>query len=165
MLTKLSGKIGFTNTEIKVVLFLVTMFITGLSYKIYLINDDKPDFTNFDYSDQDKLFQESGRKTGKDSINAVDNNVDYKQEVLDFNNRNFSRKEAKTLPGLKSIDINAAGLNELVQLPGIGNKTAEKIIALRKEKSGFKKLDELLEIKGIGGKKLSNIEKYLYIKN
>lgn len=139
------------------------MFIIGLCYKAYEIKKDSPDFTNFDYSSQDKLFQESGIKTSKDSVDAEDKNIDYKQEVLDFKDGSFSRKEPKKLPRLKSININTAGLKDLVQLPGIGNKTAEKIISVREKKGSFKKLNELLEVRGIGDKKLANIEKFLYI--
>ncbi|HSD63030.1 MAG TPA: helix-hairpin-helix domain-containing protein [Ignavibacteriaceae bacterium] len=163
MLDKLSRKIGFTNTEIKVILFLISVFLTGLGYKAYLVKENSADYTNFDYSSQEKLFKESGEKINPDTASEGNKNVDYKREVLDFNNGNFYKKEAKKLPGIKSININTAGLNDLVKLPGIGDKTAEKIIALREKKGGFKKLNELLEVKGIGETRLNNIEKFLYI--
>lgn len=165
VLDKLSRKIGFTNTEIKVILFLMTVFLTGLGYKLYLVKANSADYTNFDYSSQEKLFQESGKKIDMDAAAGRNKNIDYKQEVLDFNSGNFHKKEAKKLPGIKSININTAGLNDLVKLPGIGNKTAEKIIALRDKKGGFKKLNELLEVNGIGVTRLNNIEKFLYIIN
>ncbi len=139
------------------------MFIIGLSYKAYQLKKDSPDFTNFDYSSQDELFRKSGIKNSKVTESAGDTNIDYKREVLDFKDGSFSKKEPKKLPELKSININIAGLKDLVRLPGLGNKTAEKIISLREKKGGFKKLNELLEVKGIGDKKLNNIEKFLYI--
>lgn len=163
MLEKLSRKIGFTNTEIKIVLFLLSLFIIGLSYKLYLVNNNSADYTNFDYSSEEKLFQESGNKINNDTGALVDNKVDYKHEVLDFNNGKIYKKEAKKLPEVKSININTAGLNDLINLPGIGSKTAEKIIELRKNKGRFKKLAELLDVKGIGEKKLNKIEKFLYV--
>jgi competence protein ComEA len=49
-------------------------------------------------------------------------------------------------------------------LPGIGEKTAEKIIELRTERGKFKKLDELMDVKGIGEVKFNKIKKFLYIK-
>ncbi len=62
------------------------------------------------------------------------------------------------------ININTATADELVLLPGIGPKTAEKIILLRKKKGGFKSLEELLEVKGIGPKKLEKIRDKVVLK-
>jgi competence protein ComEA len=160
---KLSRTIGFTKTEMKVLIFIVSVFIVGLSYKFYLINNNTSEYLNFDYSAEEKLFQYGKEEIVSDSAFNEDKNVDYKHEVLDFNSRNFNKKEAKKLPGEKSININTAGLKDLVKLPGIGIKTAEKIIILRKKKGGFRKLNELLEVKGIGNTRFTNIEKFLYI--
>ncbi|RKY99472.1 MAG: hypothetical protein DRQ04_07485 [Candidatus Hydrothermota bacterium] len=52
------------------------------------------------------------------------------------------------------IDLNSAGLDELVLLPGIGEKTAHRIIELRKKMGGFRSIEELLDVPGIGPKKL-----------
>ena len=49
-------------------------------------------------------------------------------------------------------------------LPGIGEKTAEKIIELRKERGKFNTLEELMNVKGIGEVKFNKIKKFLYIK-
>lgn len=59
------------------------------------------------------------------------------------------------------LDLNKASLPELVLVPGIGEKTAARIIALREQKKGFHNLAELEEIKGIKGKKLAKLRKYL----
>jgi competence protein ComEA len=161
---KLSRKIGFTVTEIKVLLFIITVFIAGLSYKAYKIESNTTDYKNFDYSAEEKLFDQLNdveNTQNNDSTN--DKYIDSKQEVLDFNGSNFNKKEAAKLPGLKSININTVGVKELVNLPGIGKKTADKIIEIREKKGGFRKLNELLEVKGIGKTKFSNIEKFLYI--
>ncbi len=48
------------------------------------------------------------------------------------------------------ININTATFDELVLLPGIGEKTAARIIERRERTGGFKSLDELKEIKGMG---------------
>ena len=50
-------------------------------------------------------------------------------------------------------------------MPGIGKKTAEKIIELREKKGKLENLNELLEVKGIGKKKLEVIKKYIFIEN
>jgi competence protein ComEA len=161
---KLSRKIGFTVTEVKVLLFLIFVFIAGLSYKVYKIDHDKVDYKNFDYSTQEEVFRtinEADKTRITDSIK--DKDIDSKEEVLDFNTGYTDKKADKKLPGEKSINLNTAGINDLVILPGIGEKTARKIIDLRNKKGGFKNLNELLEVKGIGKARFSNIEKFLYI--
>lgn len=55
------------------------------------------------------------------------------------------------------IDINAASAEELDEIKGVGPATAEKIIALRKERGGFATVDELLDVPGIGTKTLEKM--------
>lgn len=62
------------------------------------------------------------------------------------------------------VDLNLATKEDLIIVPGIGEKTAEKILALRNKKGRFKNIEELMEIKGIKEKKLAKFKKYLYLK-
>lgn len=59
------------------------------------------------------------------------------------------------------VNINDAGLSELVSLPGIGPKLAKRIIEHRKRFGPFRKAEDLLDVKGIGPKKLKKIRPYL----
>jgi competence protein ComEA len=59
------------------------------------------------------------------------------------------------------INVNTADVTELTEIPGIGPKTAEAIVAYRKENGQFKNLDDLIEVKGIGPKKLETIRPFL----
>ena len=47
------------------------------------------------------------------------------------------------------INLNTATLEELMTLPGIGEKRAESILKLREEKGSFQTVEELLEAEGI----------------
>jgi competence protein ComEA len=58
------------------------------------------------------------------------------------------------------IDINEASFEDLVLVPGIGERTAEQIIALRRTKGSFRSREELKEIAGIKEKRFDTLKKY-----
>ena len=57
----------------------------------------------------------------------------------------------------KKINLNTADKNELMSLPGIGEKRAGEIIKLRENKGKITSKEELLEIQGISEKLLESI--------
>ncbi len=59
------------------------------------------------------------------------------------------------------VDINAASVEELQQLPGVGASRAEAIVALRTAQGGFTSTEQLLQVKGIGEKSLEQMQPYL----
>ena len=56
------------------------------------------------------------------------------------------------------VNINTAGLSQLMKLNGIGESTAKKIIAYREEYGNFKKIEDLLLVSGIGDSKFNIIK-------
>ena len=50
------------------------------------------------------------------------------------------------------INLNTATATELATLPGIGAKTAERIVEYRQKSGGFKKVEELMNVRGVGEK-------------
>jgi competence protein ComEA len=51
-----------------------------------------------------------------------------------------------------AINLNTATLDQLETLPGIGRKTAERILEHRTKIGSFKRIEELMNVKGIGEK-------------
>lgn len=55
------------------------------------------------------------------------------------------------------INVNAASIEQLQELPGIGQVTAERIVAYRDRVGSFTQVDQLVQVKGIGAKTLEKI--------
>lgn len=61
------------------------------------------------------------------------------------------------------VNLNTAGAAELNQLPGVGEKTAQAIIAHREAIGGFRSIEQLLEVKGIGPSKFEKMRAHLKV--
>jgi len=164
MFEKLSKKIGFTETETIVILFLTGLFILGFVY-VEFIKNDTAEYKHIDYTKQDSLFAYYSNINPEFDLDdpRLDSNLEIKRQVLELSDTiAYVKKDLSSLTE-KSINLNTAGINELVKLPGIGEKTAEKIIQLRSERGKFKRLEELMDVRGIGEVKFNKIKKFLYI--
>jgi comEA protein len=163
MLKQLSDKTGLSNTEIKIFIFLIAVLSSGIIYK-YTRQEESVSKVDFDYSEKDSLFRAAGDKNIPfNNDRNGDKKFDYKQEVLDFNKQNFSNVKREKTSAEKSINLNTAGLDELMRIPGLGEKTAEKIVQYRDENGPFIKLEQLQDVKGIGEKKFNIIKIYVFI--
>lgn len=59
------------------------------------------------------------------------------------------------------VNINTATAEQIAFLPGIGPKTAERIVAFREEKGAFRKPTDLMQVKGIGDKTFERLSPYV----
>jgi len=77
----------------------------------------------------------------------------------------YAKSNSKEVTAQKAVpqnlDINSADKDLLVQLPGIGPKTADAILKYREANGEFKSIDELTNVKGIGDKKFLKLKPYL----
>ena len=58
----------------------------------------------------------------------------------------------------EKVNINIASADELMTLDGVGEATAEKIIAYREEQGPFASIEEIKEVSGIGDKKYESMK-------
>lgn len=58
----------------------------------------------------------------------------------------------------EKVNLNTAGVDELVTLPGIGKAYAERIVEYRQKNGPFKKVEDILNVRGIGEKTFDRIK-------
>jgi competence protein ComEA len=63
----------------------------------------------------------------------------------------------------RPVNLNTATVTELMQLPRVGQKTAERILTFRKQHGGFQRPEELMNVKGIGEKSFAKLKPFLSI--
>ncbi len=70
------------------------------------------------------------------------------------------KSPAKVLSG--TVNLNTATAAQLDQLPGVGQKAAERILAHR-SKTPFARTEELVKVKGFGKKKFDKLKAHLAV--
>ncbi len=76
--------------------------------------------------------------------------------------RASSRSSAKP-PVTGTININTATAAELEALPGIGAKTAARIVEYRQKNGAFKKVEELMNVRGVGEKNFVKLKSQISV--
>lgn len=90
----------------------------------------------------------------------ADKNNEKKVAVV---NNGMFVSENKTKVESNVINLNTATKEQLKQLDGIGESTAQKIIDYRNENGNFTKIDELKNVSGIGSNKFEKIKGNLIV--
>lgn len=99
---------------------------------------------------------------GPDSADKVETDVSKSQSKS-------SREKSESAPGKTkkissgTVNINIAGEEELMSIPGIGQVTAKKIVDYREENGSFLSLEEIMNVSGIGEKTFEKIKNYITI--
>ena len=123
----------FTSQERTVVIILASLWMLGMAVKAA-----KDHFNS-----------------GTDQITLIGSNAD----VVDF----YAGLNEQDIESAGKVDINTAEMEELKSLPGIGEKTAEKIINKRNELGAFSLLEDLMLVHGIGQKTFEKLLPYIQI--
>jgi competence protein ComEA len=69
----------------------------------------------------------------------------------------------KTAVAAPTVNLNTATVEQLQKLPGIGPKTAARIVEYRQKHGGFKKIEELMNVRGVGEKSFLRIRSQLAV--
>lgn len=112
--------------------------------------------------EKDKRIIDAIEKAGGMLEEADSDALNLAEKIKDGMKIYVSKKGEKptTSTNLKSqsyIDLNLAEKEELMTLPGVGEKTADKIIAYR-EAQPFEKVEDLLKVSGFGKKKMEALK-------
>jgi len=115
------------------------------------------------------------RRTGIDFYHAlpdvIEKQIESSIDVNKWSFRSSSRSSGSStyktkqekLKGQPKININTASRGELMKLPLIDPKTADKIIAYRNIHGSFHSINELQKIKGIGPKTVEKLRPYAIV--
>ncbi len=72
------------------------------------------------------------------------------EEHLDLSRAPPALRDAPPRADEPVIDLNRAGIETLQTLPGVGPALSGRIVELREERGGFRRVEELLDVRGIG---------------
>lgn len=97
------------------------------------------------------------KDANNDSINMAEKLKDGMKIYVPKEGEKASQEETSSY-----VDLNLATKQELMTLPGIGEKTAERIIEFR-EKKEFKKVEDLKKVPGFGEKKMESLKGYICV--
>ena len=75
----------------------------------------------------------------------------------------IEEKAASAAEGSGRVCLNTATAEELLALPGMGEKTAERILAYRDAYGKFVTVEQLLDVDGIGEGLLEKLRPYVYV--
>lgn len=121
--------------------------------------DAYTDEINLAYKLEDGMKIHIPTKQEKQKTNTTEN-----IQVITTDSGVVEKEEQKEETKQKKVNINTAMQAELETLPGIGASTANKIIAYRKEKGTFKKIEDIKNVSGIGEAKFEKIKDYITVK-
>ncbi len=55
------------------------------------------------------------------------------------------------------LDLNSARVEDFMELPGIGEKLAQRLVEYRRSHSGFRSVEDLRKVRGIGEKRMKRL--------
>ena len=94
--------------------------------------------------------------TGTENLTLIGTN----DKIVDY----YAGLDEKDIEFAGMVNINSAGIKELMSLLGIGEKTAEKIIIKRNELGRFNSEEDIMLVPGIGSKTCEKLSTHIRIR-
>lgn len=130
MFRRIVDWLALTATERKVLLFLTGTLLIGAGIRVY--RDTYPHTARFDYHTSDSTFAALSE--------AVLEGEPSEGETSDL------------------LNLNSATKGELMDLPGIGEVLAQRIIDYRTREGAFRSITDLRRVKGFSAKKIDQLK-------
>ena len=163
-LERLTSGLGLTRGDLRVALFLAAAALAGAIYLHFF--ESREDFHRRTGMARLLAVADSiSTATAMTGLAALDDGSSAEWEpltpgeVLEEGTDGEGRVEL-TLEDVAPIDINSAPPEILQLLPGVGEKTAAKIVAARP----FSSVDDIVRVHGIGLKKLEKMRPYIVVR-
>ncbi len=145
LIDRLQENLGFTRNEIKVVLFLAFALIAGAAVQRLLSPGRQESRPEFSSTAMDRAFAERSAATPASPAPPAGMPLQRTERTL-------------------SVNINTAGREELLRLPGIGPAYADRILRYRREHGPFARVNDLDAVRGIGPKTLARLRPYVRVR-
>jgi len=136
MLKRIADGLSLTKTERNVILFLVVTMLAGAGIRFY--QAAFPSLPQFDYHASDSTFA-ALNAAPEDSAGTVPMSETSIQES-------------------GKLNVNTATKMQLMDLPGIGEVTAQRILKYREETGKFNTIEDLRAVKGMSKNKLEHLK-------
>lgn len=162
-ITKLQNLTQTSKSELFVLFLIIFGLAIGLSVEYFQIEE-----SNLNAKDNTFAFLDSVALAEQTTYIATDNhnnsfdNLATADTVVEKKNLfpQHNTKKKEIISG--KININKASKVQLMKLPGIGEKTADKIILYREQQT-FQKIEDIMNIKGIGNAKFAKMKEFIEV--
>lgn len=129
-------KLGFTRGEARILLLAIVVITVGFTVKFYDTIFTQTEKPKYDFTESDK----------------------------EFTRLSNTEPDIESYSGFDTININTAGIDELILLDGIGESLAQEIINYRDSKGSFKKTEDIMKVSGIGPGKFEKFKNKIKVK-
>ena len=149
------------SEKIAIMLLLVLIVLSAILYKLSGLYE-----YNADANEENMLAQNEFEEFQKNLKPIFYTETDsLTTETEDYGATTHSKKQNAKLTAGQKVDLNAANIESLKRVPGIGDTYAKRIIEYRESLGGFLHPEQLMEVKGISEKKYGNIAPFFTVKH
>ncbi len=161
--SKIKSFLGVTQTELIFVILLLLGLTAGTVRKYFFDAENEKSVNRQDIYTMLDSIAEAQRTTytGTDMLNNPDSSLALRDTVV-VQESYFPKSTKKSLPD-KVMNLNTASKVQLMKLPGVGEKTAIKIIKYRRKKP-FVEIEDIQKVKGIGPKKFDKMKSFIEVR-